>query len=217
MFARRSGISLFGGNARSSGLSLNGINYNCGGGNNVSSLDRNAKEYQEIKQFIDVNFMTPLIRKKFDIIKLNAFNFDYLLKKLNNFALLYADTEIFIKVIDSIKSALEITNENEKLYEIIYGNVKDTTLQFKTSAVEFKPEFQIYIQIYGEVDSFDDFEEEKLEEIKNVLKSNPALTFNELLLKLGKEVKEEEEEKETILDWENMPDDPSERRRLRMK
>jgi len=104
------------------------------------------------------------------------------------------------------------------LYEIIYGNVKDTTLQFKTSAVEFKPEFQIYIQIYGEVDSFDDFEEEKLEEIKNVLKSNPALTFNELLLKLGKEVKEvKEEEKETILDWENMPDDPSERRRLRMK
>ena len=72
MFSRRRGISLYGGNNRSSGISLSGINYACfstsGGGGGISSLDKNAKEYQEIKEFIDENFMTPLIRKKFDII-----------------------------------------------------------------------------------------------------------------------------------------------------
>ena len=217
MFARRRGISLFGGNTRSSGVSLSGINYACfsnaiSGG---SRLDRNAKEYQDIKEFINEHFMSPLIRKKFDIIRLNAFNFDYILKKLNNFALLYNDTDIFIKLIESIKAALEITDENEKLYELVYGSVKETTLQFKTSAVEFKPEFQIYIQIHGQVDSFEDFEEKYLEEIRAVLKENPALTFNELLLKLGKEVKVEAVEEEPLLNWEDLPDDPAERRRLR--
>jgi len=219
MFSRRRGISLFGGQARSNGISLSGINYVCfsnvGGG---SSLDKNAKEYQDIKEFINEHFMTPLIRKKFDVIRLNAFNFDYLLKKLNNFALLYNDTDIFIKLIESIKAALEITDENEKLYELVYGNVKETTLQFKTTAVEFKPEFQIYIKIYGEVENFEDFKEEYLEEIRSVLKENPALTFNELLIKLGKEehIKEEKEE-EVVLNWDDMPDDPAERRRLRMQ
>ena len=218
MFSRRRGISLFGGNTRSSGISLSGINYACysvAGGGQVSSLDRNAKEYQNVKEFINQHFMSPLIRKKFDIIRLNAFNFEYLLKKLNNFALLYNDTDIFIKLIESIKAALEITDENEKLYQLVYGNVKETTLQFKTSAVEFKPEFQIYIQIYGEVESFEDFKDEHLEEIRAVLKENPALTFNELLIKLGREVEEKEEEEEPVLNWEDMPDDPAERRKLR--
>lgn len=222
MFSRRRGISLYGGNNRSSGISLSGINYACfstsGGGGGISSLDKNAKEYQEIKEFIDENFMTPLIRKKFDIIRLNAFNFDYLLKKLNNFALLYNDTDIFIKLIDSIKSALEITDENEKLYEIVYGSVKDTTLQFRTTAVEFKPEFQIYIKLYGEVENFEDFKEEYLEEIRGVLKENPALTYNDLLIKLGKkEYVKETKDEEIVLNWEDMPDDPAERRKLRRK
>ena len=160
--------------------------------------------------------MTPLIRKDMDIIKLNSFNFDYLLKKLNNYALMFKDTGIFINLIESIKAAIEITDENEKLYQIVYGNSKDTTLLFRTTAVEFKPEYQIFIQLYGEPTSFEEFDGDKLSEIKNILITYPALTYNELKTKLGiVDVKEEKEEKKPEITWEDMPDDPSERRRIR--
>jgi hypothetical protein len=217
MFAHRRGISLFGTNAPSCGISLSGINYGAGsGGGTLNTFDKYSDEYMKIKIFIQENFMTPLIRKDMDFIKLNAFNFDYLLKKLNNYALMFKDTGIFINLIESIKAAIEITDENEKLYQIVYGNSKDTTLLFRTTAVEFKPEYQIFIQLYGEPTSFEEFDNDKLSEIKNILITYPALTYNELKTKLGiVDVKEEKEEKKPEITWEDMPDDPSERRRIR--
>ena len=216
MFAHRRGISLFGTNAPSCGISLSGINYSAQGGGNLTTFDKYSGEYMKIKVFIQENFMTPLIRKDMDIIKLNSFNFDYLLKKLNNYALMFKDTGIFINLIESIKAAIEITDENEKLYQIVYGNSKDTTLLFRTTAVEFKPEYQIFIQLYGEPTSFEEFDGDKLSEIKNILTTYPALTYNELKTKLGiVDVKEEKEEKKPEITWEDMPDDPSERRRIR--
>jgi hypothetical protein len=98
----------------------------------------------------------------------------------------------------------------------VYGNSKDTTLLFRTTAVEFKPEYQIFIQLYGEPTSFEEFDNDKLSEIKNILITYPALTYNELKTKLGiVDVKEEKEEKKPEITWEDMPDDPSERRRIR--
>lgn len=219
MFAHRRGISLFGTNAPSCGISLSGINYSAIGSGARTTFDKYSDEYMKIKVFIQENFMTPLIRKDMDIIKLNSFNFDYLLKKLNNYALMFKDTGIFINLIESIKAAIEITDENEKLYQIVYGNSKDTTLLFRTTAVEFKPEYQIFIQLYGEPSSFEEFDNDKLSEIRNILITYPALTYGELKTKLGivevKEEIEEKEEKKAEITWEDMPDDPSERRRIR--
>ena len=132
---------------------------------------------------------------------------------------MFKDTGIFINLIESIKAAIEITDENEKLYQIVYGNSKDTTLLFRTTAVEFKPEYQIFIQLYGEPSSFEEFDSDKLSEIRNILITYPALTYGELKTKLGivevKEEIEEKKEKKPEITWEDMPDDPSERRRIR--
>ena len=110
MFARRSGISLFGGGPSTSYLSLNGINELTSSFQEYSPL---TKEYLEIKEFININFMGPLMKKKMDLVKLNAFNFEYLIKKLSNFSLLYDDADIFLKsnFINLIKKLFELTEK----------------------------------------------------------------------------------------------------------
>ena len=116
----------------------------------------------------------------------------------------------------SIKSAIEITNENERLYEIVYGNAKNTTLMFQTTAVEFKPEYQLYLQLYGEPTHFDDIDNSKLTQIKSILESSPTITFSEIQNKLGiicETVKEEYKPRTRLKD---LPDDPAERRKIRM-
>lgn len=212
MFARRSGISLFGGGPSTSRLSLNGINEIISSFQEFSPL---TKEYLEIKEFININFMGPLMKKKMDLVKLNAFNFEYLIKKLSNFSLLYDDADIFLKLIESIKGAIEISNENIRLNEIVYGESKDNTLVFKTTAVEFKPEYQIFISLYGEPESFEDFKEDKLDEIRDIIKKSPAISYRDLVIKLGIDPSGIKKiEKEVAIDWDDLPDDPTERRKI---
>ena len=176
---RRCNISLFGGSSQSYGISL------FGGAIQEISLDSYSQEYSDLKKFINTHFMTPLIKKDIDIVNLNSFNFTYLTKKLENFSHVYKDTEIFLKLIDAIRTAIEITNENNKLYELVYGEVKDTTLLFRTTAVEFVPEVQIYIQIYGKPTELSQFDEQRLNEIKQLLRSNETITFKEIKSRLG--------------------------------
>ena len=61
-----------------------------------------TEEYSELKEFIDDNFMKPLVKKNMRLIKLNAFNFEYLIKKLKAFALMYKDAEIFLQLIEAV-------------------------------------------------------------------------------------------------------------------
>ena len=109
MFGHRRGISLFGTNTPSCGISLSGINYSAIGSGTRTTFDKYSDEYMKIKVFIQENFMTPLIRKDMDIIKLNSFNFDYLLKKLNNYALMFKDTGIFINLNEEIILPILVT------------------------------------------------------------------------------------------------------------
>ena len=176
---RSCNISLFGGSTRSSGLSL------FGGFIQDTSLDSYSQEYADLKNFINTHFMIPLVKKDIDIVNLNTFNFTYLTNKLQNFSRVYKDTEIFLKLIDAIRAAIEITNENNKLYELVYGEVKDTTLLFRTTAVEFVPEIQIYIQLYGKPTELSQFDEQRLHEIKQLLNGNNTITFKEIKAKLG--------------------------------
>ena len=90
MNCRRPGITLFSGEAAYSGRSMSGIYLN----KNV--LTNSAEEYYELKDFINENFMKPLQKRNMKVVKLNAFNFDYLIKKLQNFSLMYKDAEIFL-------------------------------------------------------------------------------------------------------------------------
>ena len=55
------------------------------------------------------------------VIKLNAFNFEYLINKLKAFSLMYKDAKIFLQLIESIKTTMEITDENDRLNQIVYG------------------------------------------------------------------------------------------------
>jgi len=176
---RRCNISLFGGSSQSAGLSL------FGGRLQETSLDSYSQEYADLKAFINTHFMTPLVKKDIDIVNLNTFNFTYLTNKLENFSRVYKDTDIFIKLIDAIRSAIEITNENNKLYELVYGEVKDTTLLFRTTAVEFVPEVQIYIQLYGKPTELSQFDEQRLHEIKQLLRTNKTITFETIKSRLG--------------------------------
>ena len=180
---RRSNISLFGGSSQSYGISLFGGSMQPM--QESITLDSYSQEYSDLKTFIYNHLISPLVKKDIDIVNLNSFNFTYITKKLQNFSHMYKDTSIFLKLIDAIRAAIEITNENNKLYEIVYGEVKDTTLLFKTTAVEFIPEIQIYIQIYGKPTEISQFDEHRLHEIQQILRATTTITFEEVKLKLG--------------------------------
>ena len=179
---RRSAISLFGGSSYTCGISLYGdVTHILGN----QSLGAYSQEYIDLKNFINKHFMIPLIKKDFDIIQLNSFNFTFLLRKLEQFSHIYKDAIIFIQLIESIKAAIEITNENEKLYEIVYGQIKDTTLLYKTTAVEFLPEIHLYIEFYGQPEEIGEFDDNKLEQIRQVLKTSEGITYHEIRERLG--------------------------------
>ena len=182
-----------------------------------------TEEYTELKEFIDNNFMKPLVKKNMRLIKLNAFNFEYLIKKLKNFSLMYKDAEIFLQLIETIKATMEITDENDRLNEIVYGQTGETRLEFHTKAVEFLPEYQIYCSLYGPPKEFDSFDTDKLDDIKLVLKRNPALTYREFMIKFGLTVEniqhqntKHQKEKQAQIRWKDLPDDPQERRALKL-
>ena len=188
---RRCNISLFGGSSQSCGISL------FGSASPSTTLDSYSQEYVDLKKFILNHFMKPLIKKDMDIINLNSFNFIYLIKKLEKFSHMFDDASIFLKLISAIKSAIEITNENQKLHELVYGKLKDTTLFFRTTAVEFVPEIQIYIQLYGKPLELSQFDQHRLYEIKRILKNNNnnVITFQEIKEKLGSDIIEVDKKK----------------------
>ena len=220
MFGRRPGITLFGGEASRSGRSLSGIHYKVEKDGRMKLF---TEEYSELKEFIDDNFMKPLVKKNMRLIKLNAFNFEYLIKKLKNFALMYKDAEVFLQLIETIKATMEITDENDRLNEIVYGQSQETRLEFHTKAVEFLPEYQIYCSLYGPPQEFDSFDTDKLDDIKLVLKRNPALTYRDFMIKFGLTVEniqaqndKYQKQKQAEIRWQDLPDDPQERRALKL-
>ena len=221
MYGRRPGITLFGGEAtHSTGRSMSGIHYKVEKDGRMKLF---TEEYTELKEFIDNNFMKPLVKKNMRLIKLNAFNFEYLIKKLKNFSLMYKDAEIFLQLIETIKATMEITDENDRLNEIVYGQTGETRLEFHTKAVEFLPEYQIYCSLYGPPKEFDSFDTDKLDDIKLVLKRNPALTYREFMIKFGLTVEniqhqntKHQKEKQAQIRWKDLPDDPQERRALKL-
>ena len=220
MYCRRPGITLFGGEASRAGRSMSGIHYKV---EKDGRMKLYTEEYSELKEFIDENFMKPLVKKNMRLIKLNAFNFEYLIKKLKAFALMYKDAEIFLQLIETIKATMEITDENDRLNEIVYGQSSETRLEFHTKAVEFLPEYQIYCSLYGPPEEFDAFDMDKLDDIKLVLKRNPALTYREFMIKFGLSVEnihfqnvKHKKEKQSEIRWKDLPDDPQERRALKL-
>lgn len=191
----RSGISLFGGGSRAGG---GGISLFGGCTIGDTSLDSFTKEYIQLKNFIVKTFMKPIIRKDIDIVNLNTFNFTYLLKKLNSFSNFFNDAEVFIKLIETIKSTIEVSNENAKLYDIVYGKAKDTQLLFRTTAVEFLPEVQIYIQLYGKPKELSEFDEQLIHDIKQILLYSETITFDEIKEKLGYDTQKEKDKLDNL-------------------
>jgi len=136
---------------------------------------------------------------------------------------MYKDAEIFLQLIETIKSTMEITDENERLNEIVYGQSSETRLEFHTKAVEFLPEYQIYCSLYGPPKEFDAFDMDKLDDIKLVLKRNPALTYRDFMIKFGLTVEnihfqnvKHQKEKAAEIRCKDLPDDPQERRALKL-
>ena len=64
---------------------------------------------------------------------------------------------------------------------------------------------------------------DKLDDIKLVLKRNPALTYREFMIKFGLSVEnihfqnvKHKKEKQSEIRWKDLPDDPQERRALKL-
>ena len=199
-------------------ISLNGINNTQLG---FAANEPFVEEYLSLKEFININFMIPMAQKKMDLVKMNSFNFEYISQQLHKYSLAFKDTDIFIKLIDSIREAIEISDENDKLNKIVYGNSEDSALVFKTTAVEFKPAYQIYVSIFGKPDTFNDFKEDELVKIRTFLDVDRAISYRELITELGLDPDEinkvQKLEKKKTINWDDLPDDPQKRREMRLK
>ena len=117
------------------------------------------------------------------ISKIISKNYFYNAMFLNNIITSLKNIDTYTT--DKYPVTMEITDENDRLNEIVYGQTGETRLEFHTKAVEFLPEYQIYCSLYGPPKEFDSFDTNKLDDIKLVLKRNPALTYRDFMIKFG--------------------------------
>ena len=226
---RKTGISFFG-IAKSStmGLSLLGFGATVTTMITSSTSDTSESsksvayitEYNAIKTFINDVFMNFLIKRDAITLRENAFNFDSIVTKLKNFTMIFEDANIWIKFIETVKISIEIIEENNELYDRVYGALKESTLMYRTSAVELRPEIQLYVDFWGTPEHFSEFDHNKLGIIRSILEKNVTSTFAEVKQKLGikktfreiEEAKKKEEERK--IEEAKAPEKAREERRL---
>ena len=183
---RRSNISLYGNTSCKYGNTMfgtNDLNFNS---------NSYSQEFNDLKHFLKTTFLIPLINRKINILNLNAFNFEYITKKLTSYSHEFHDADIFLKLIDVIRSAMEIANENVLYTGAMHNDAKNTTLSYHTQTVEFLPEIQLYINLYGEPQKCGDFDNERVIKIRKILQATGMATYDNIKKQLDQLGFEEE-------------------------
>ena len=159
-------------------------------GKKVLSTIINTKEeseYIDIKLKIINNFLDPFIKGQHDRVQKNAFNFDFMLRRLESFKGNNDEEVILIeKVVKVMKQATEYKRSYSDIYNQMYGNTDKTLSRFifETSRLILKAPFEIYDNLFGDGGASEEYDMRIIAEIEKILEENPGISFDDIKEKI---------------------------------
>ena len=159
-----------------------------GGAGGIS--ETSDKEYFDFKQYIIVNFLNPIMKRNYDSIKKNYYNFDYITQRLIMFKnnRNKHDVEFIIKVIDILRYSTNTQQSLNLAKEKLYGQDNKNMLLVETTRIVLKSHYEIYNILFGQPHKTKPnhlkYEIHLLNEIKNIVDDNPGILFDDVKSRL---------------------------------
>ena len=135
-----------------------------------------------LKKYIFDTFITPIMSKKWKILKQNSFNISNTIKKLQNYYILTHDDTLILyeNMLYIIKTTIDTTDELETLENNLFNTNGNNIAQlmYKIPRVRLSPPFELYNLIIGKPEKFA-YDKNILDYITNLIKKE-YITFNEI-------------------------------------
>jgi hypothetical protein len=184
------------------GLSLRGWSVGKGGGK-MTLTGRNSqfsaggstasKDWLNFKLYIIDNFLQPLNKLNYDLVKKNYYNFDFIISRLDGFITPDNEEEItlFKKLVNLMRYSTETHMSYREAKEKMYGGKEMMKMLVETSRIILKAPFEIYNLLFGRPDKFKSithtrYEDHLILEIEKILRENPGILFDDVKKKMAK-------------------------------
>ena len=187
---------------RRGGLSLRGWAIGNGGGrmnlsgrcSQFSGATYSAtKEWLDFKLYIIDNFLQPINKLNYDLVRKNFYNFDIILARLDGFKneTNKEEVELFKKMVSLMRYSTEKHISFEEAQEKLFGGEEMMQLRVITSRIILQAPFEIYNLLFGRPDKKKSIDHQRYEdhlilEIKKILAENPGILFDDIKKKMGK-------------------------------
>jgi hypothetical protein len=148
---------------------------------NSSGMTSDEINLKKLKIYLIENFVEPLILRKVENVNFNAYNFTYILTRLNE--LKYIDpgeVAVYETIVQFVQETVGTYNQNKLMISRLYAN-KETASQFTLQLpfITLKPAYEIYNSLYGRPEGFS-YNKKILEEIKDIIGEKPGMLYKEV-------------------------------------
>ena len=155
--------------------------------NNVTNVTNLPGDYMDLKLYLINKFLIPLADRKFDYVNQNYYNIDWILEELEklNYPDLEEELEYFRRVIEVLQFAATTQLTFDDLKAKLYGKRFGITVE--TSRIILQAPYEVYVILFGNPKDNTDktFDEEKINDIKDVLGEKPGIMLDEIRDKLA--------------------------------
>ena len=152
-----------------------------------------TQEWLDYKLYIIHNFIDPITRQKYDLIKKNFYNFDLILARLDGFEGHCAPEELqmYKQMVELMRYSTTNRVSFDEAQAIIYGGEEMMQMRVITSRIVLAAPYEIYNLLFGtpsKTKSIDHqtYEDYLILEIKKILKENPGILFKDIKEKMAK-------------------------------
>jgi len=148
---------------------------------NSSGMTTDEINLKKLKIYLIENFIEPLIMRKVENVNFNAYNFTYILTRLND--LKYIDpgeVAVYETIVQFVQETVGTYNQNKMMISKLYAN-KETAAQFTLQLpfITLKPAYEIYNSLYGRPDGFS-YNKKILKEIEAIVEEKPGILYKEV-------------------------------------
>lgn len=180
----RSNISLRGSGHNSGGIYLHGSSH--AGVNRSGRSEYSDKQYFDFKQYIITNFLNPIMRRDFDVLRKNVYNFDYVVDRLNMFKnnRNKSDVEFMLNVVQGLRYSTNVQMSYDDIRNEMHKSGKVNRITFETTRIILQAQYEIYNLLFGvpnkENPQHEKYQTHMLNDIKVLLDTYPGILFDQI-------------------------------------
>ena len=152
-----------------------------------------SQGWLDFKLYIIDNFLKPLTKFNYELIKKNYYNFDFIIKRLDGFITPETEEEIdlFKKLVNLMRYSTETHISYEEAKEKLYGGKEMMKMLVETSRIILQAPFEIYNLLFGRPDkkksiTHTRYDDRLILEIRKILGEFPGILFDDIKKKMGK-------------------------------